>query len=238
MKKKIIDTLKRCYRAFQKRTDPERYSIAQFMEQISREVTAGDIVLDAGAGVLPYKDYFSHAQYEATDFSEKAGGGYDFICTLDAVPRGDAYYSVIVCTQVLEHVPYPQKVINEFYRILKPGGKLFLTVPQGWPVHQAPHHYYNFTQYGLELLFDNAGFKTKFIRSRGGIFWYLGKRIGYAPHYIWRQYKNSIAGTLFFPLYKIADFICKNIICITLFYFDRLDKKQHCTLGYACYCTK
>jgi len=44
---------------------------------------------------------------------------------------GRIHTNAIINTQVLEHVEYPQKVLDEFYRILAPGGKLFLTAPQG-----------------------------------------------------------------------------------------------------------
>jgi SAM-dependent methyltransferase len=87
----------------------------------------------------------------------------------------------------LEHVEYPQKVIKEFYRILKPKGKLFLTAPLAWRLHSEPYHFYNFTKYGLESLFKNAGFKVIFIKKRGGLFWFLEEIIKIIPPYIFFQ---------------------------------------------------
>jgi len=63
---------------------------------------------------------------------------HNFICSLDNIPKPNNSYGVIINTQVLEHVAEPQKVITEFYRILKPKGKLFLTAPQGWGIHGEP----------------------------------------------------------------------------------------------------
>jgi SAM-dependent methyltransferase len=124
------------------RTDAEEFGIVDFMKFASRNVKSSDIVLDAGAGSCPYKKYFVHAKYESTDFEnifdQSLKNKHDFICSLDKIPKPDNYYNIIINTQVLEHVKYPQKVINEFYRTLKPGGKLFLTAPQGWGVHGAP----------------------------------------------------------------------------------------------------
>lgn len=126
------------------RTNAEAFSITTFMECAARIVKPSDKILDAGAGSCRYKKYFSHAQYESTDKSTYFK--HDFICSLEKIPTHNSSYDVIVCTQVLEHVEYPQKVINEFYRILKQEGKLFLTAPQGWGIHEEPYHFFNFTQ--------------------------------------------------------------------------------------------
>ena len=111
------------------RLDTEKHSINQFIKFASGQVKKTDIILDAGAGAHPYKKYFSHAKYESTDF--KNDKKHTLICSLDKIPKKENSYSAIINTQVLEHVEFPQKVINEFYRILKPEGKLFLTAPQG-----------------------------------------------------------------------------------------------------------
>lgn len=41
----------------------------------------------------------------------------------------DNRYDLILCNHVLEHVPDDEKSLLELYRILKPGGKLLLTIP-------------------------------------------------------------------------------------------------------------
>lgn len=62
-------------------------------------------------------------------------------------------YDIILCTGLLEHVPDPQRLIDEFCRILKPGGKLILSVSAVFPFHECPEDFFHFTPYGLELLF-------------------------------------------------------------------------------------
>lgn len=220
----------------------------------AEDVKPSSRVLDAGAGSCPYKHYFSEAKYESTDFPDifkkSHRNRHDFICDLCDIPKPDNSYDVIICTQVLEHIEEPQKAINDFYRVLKPNGKLFLTAPQGWGLHGQPYHFFNFTIYGLKSLFQKAGFEIIFIKPRGGMFWYLGKRIKTLPSYIMNQYlfEKSENGTkefklkplafLLYPFHLIAIPFCCLLIPFLFFYLDKLDKKQDYTLGYSCYCVK
>lgn len=235
------------------RLDAESYSILKFIEYASDKVKKDENILDAGAGTCPYKKYFSHAKYESTDFEDifdkSASGKHDFTCMLDNIPKPKGSYDSILCTQVLEHVEEPEKVLKEFHRILKKDGKLFLTVPQGWGLHGEPYHYFNFTRYGLESLFRKSGFKVVFINERGGYFWYLGNRIRTLPTYIYYQYlfdvkKNPVqfkprfSALLLAPFYLISLPFCGFLFPLLFFYLDRLDKKKAYTLGYACYCIK
>ena len=59
---------------------------------------------------------------------------------------------MVLCTEVLEHLPEPQKAIDEMFRVLKPGGQLLLTTRFLFPIHDAPHDYFRYTKYGLRHL--------------------------------------------------------------------------------------
>src|SRR4051794_31184398 len=71
------------------------------------------------------------------------------ICTFDF---GDRSYDVIVISEVLEHVHSPHLAIGNIHRLLKQGGRLILTVPFIFPIHERPHDYFRYTRYGLEFL--------------------------------------------------------------------------------------
>lgn len=233
-------------------SDAERRTIARFIEFVAREVPAGARILDAGAGRRPYRRHFAHARYESTDVAECGSGGerHDFLCSLEAIPRPEGVYDAVVSTQVLEHVEDPQRVVDEFCRILRPGGLLFLTVPQGWGIHRAPHHYYNFTCYGLASLFHRAGLEIRFIRPRGGIFCYLGKRLRTLPRYVLKQHLAArdgagrprwgprLVAAALLPLYVPAQLLCRYPIPWLCHFLDPLDRRQAFTLGYACCCRK
>ena len=69
----------------------------------------------------------------------------------------------ILCTEVLEHIENPIAAINEFFRVLRPGGIVILTVPFAFPVHDEKD-YWRFSEQGLRLLFDNSGFIVEEIK--------------------------------------------------------------------------
>ncbi len=64
----------------------------------------------------------------------------------------------IISISVMEHLYNPANLVNESYRILKPGASMLLQIPFQWLVHDAPYDYCRFTRYGLQKLFNNAGF--------------------------------------------------------------------------------
>jgi ubiquinone/menaquinone biosynthesis C-methylase UbiE len=119
--------------------------------QQAATVPAGASVLDVGAGTCPYRARFAHCHYLTHDFKryegEKLGGGtsygdIDFASDITAIPAPDASFDVILCTEVLEHVPRPMEAVQEMTRLLKPSGRLWLTAPLGSGRHQLPFHYY------------------------------------------------------------------------------------------------
>lgn len=45
------------------------------------------------------------------------------------LPFRDGTFDVAICLQLLEHTPFPEKVIGEIARVLRSGGRLFLSAP-------------------------------------------------------------------------------------------------------------
>ena len=223
-----------------KARDPEKISIERFVRRASRLIPAGAVVLDAGAGDAPYRGYFRHVRYITADL---AATGYhevsrlDLICNLSALPLAGDTFDAVLCTQVLEHVPDPQQVLAELYRVLRPGGRLFLTVPQSWELHEAPYDYFRFTRYGLELMFQQAGFERFEIQPRGGYFYFLAERIrhlpGYLPGFVEGRGLWRVPGA-----HRLMTLLFHHLLPALLMAMDRFDTRKLETLGYACIAVK
>jgi ubiquinone/menaquinone biosynthesis C-methylase UbiE len=104
--------------------------------------------LDIGAQNGPYAVHFP----DRIALDIKRGVGVQIIGDAQALGIADASFEVILCTEVLEHLPEPQRAIDEMFRVLVPGGQLLLTTRFLFPIHDAPHDYFRFTKYGLRHL--------------------------------------------------------------------------------------
>lgn len=137
-----------------------RQYLDDFARDAGRSVPAGATVLDAGAGTCLYKRHFSHTVYESADFCQldKAYGEITYVCDLANIPVEDERYDLVFCSQVLEHIPEPTLVLSELYRVLKPGGSLWLSAPLFYEEHDVPYDFYRYTQYGFKHLLGKAGF--------------------------------------------------------------------------------
>jgi 2-polyprenyl-3-methyl-5-hydroxy-6-metoxy-1,4-benzoquinol methylase len=62
---------------------------------------------------------------------------------------------VIVCTETLEHVTDVNGTIRSIFRVLKPGGMLVLSVPDG-SVDEEDSHVHRFTAARLRELFSRT----------------------------------------------------------------------------------
>lgn len=122
----------------------------EWVKKIASEIPDNSKVLDVGAGTCRYKELFKHCKYFTQDFCKAEGiynskfkyGKIDYVSDITDIPVIDESFDAILCTEVLEHVPEPIKAIMEFSRILRKGGRLYITAPLGCGLHMMPYHYY------------------------------------------------------------------------------------------------
>ncbi len=132
------------------------------------------MVVDLGCGAKPFGDVIRTTadHYIGIDWSNSMHGLHaDIVANLNGpLPMHDEVADMVVSFEVLEHLPEPGIMLAESFRILKPGGRLVLSVPFQWWVHEAPWDYYRYTRYGLEYLLRKAGFTSITVEATSG-FW-------------------------------------------------------------------
>jgi len=163
-----------------RRLDPVQALIDEEIARSARRNQTVGIVLDAGAGEARCRHRFRAGGYIALDH----GGGdaaWDYTCLdvrgdLHRLPLRSESVDEILCMVVLEHTRNPRLVVEEFARLLKPGGMLRMVVPLLWEEHQVPNDFFRFTRYGLGLLFEELPFEIDRIEPIGGFFRVAARR--------------------------------------------------------------
>jgi SAM-dependent methyltransferase len=88
---------------------------------------------------------------------------------------GDAMFDFVRSNHSFEHIPNPEPVLAEIRRVLKPGGKLFIGVPniegamarlfgRYWWYMGLPVHTYSYSPRNLSLLLERCGFRVERVR--------------------------------------------------------------------------
>ena len=101
----------------------------------------------------------------------KEYGAIDYESDISSIPVPDNAFDVVLCTEVLEHTPEPIEAMREIARIVRPGGRLFITAPLGSGLHQLPYHYYGgFTPEWYKHFGAKFGLYVTEITPNGGFF--------------------------------------------------------------------
>ncbi|MCZ6836566.1 MAG: class I SAM-dependent methyltransferase [Planctomycetota bacterium] len=153
------------------------FLIHRITERIARSLTYQGRVVDLGCGNAPYKDIILEQadEYIGVDWENSAHDQSQvdvFADLTKEIPLESDWADTLVSFQVMEHLPEPEFFLRECMRILKPGGRLYITVPFMWRVHEAPHDYFRYTRHGLEYLLSKVQFEQIEITEYTG-FWQM-----------------------------------------------------------------
>lgn len=149
-------------------------------EALGRVAPAGSRVLEVGSGL----GYLVHAMRQAgldaqgIDVSTTAVqsacatfGQHFRASTVQDLGAEAGSFDVIVATELLEHLEYPQDFVDSAMRLLRPGGHLILTTPNkdlyprswAWHTDPAPVHLWWFSRTSLRRLAWQAGASVQFV---------------------------------------------------------------------------
>lgn len=176
-----------------------------FRKKTREFIKRTDRVLEFGAGTGANLLQLQVAERACYDVSEVARAtlshaGLTLYDNPQSIPR--AYWSVVICHHVLEHVAAPLEVLRLLYELMSQSGKLILTVPREG--HQRKlvtkerdpdHHLFCWNPTTLRNLVEEAGFSVVEIRFRTA-----AREDIFAPmaRYSWRLFAFAVwnAGVL------------------------------------------
>jgi len=84
-------------------------------------------------------------------------------------------FDSVVCIEVLEHCEYPQKTVDEIYRVLRKGGHVIISVPFICPIHADPFDFNRFTDWKLHSMLKE--FHIIMLKKQGYYFTVLADMI-------------------------------------------------------------
>lgn len=68
-------------------------------------------------------------------------GSAVYLCaSADRLPLADGSVDIVTSFETIEHVPNDLRLIEEFHRVLRPNGQLFVSTPNQWPLKDTPFH--------------------------------------------------------------------------------------------------
>ena len=132
------------YYRLQRRIVPGlKYSQTIYEETVREHARDGVRWLEAGCGHQIFPDWRAGEEHEVVNRAEMVVGvDLDFegmkkhrtiervvYSNLERLPFASASFDLVTCNMVVEHLADPTAVFKEFYRVLRPGGKVILHTP-------------------------------------------------------------------------------------------------------------
>jgi 2-polyprenyl-3-methyl-5-hydroxy-6-metoxy-1,4-benzoquinol methylase len=125
----------------------------------------GRKLLDIGCGEQPLRSTVEGMgfAYASADIQQNKPGTVDFVAAIDQpLPtplkeRGP--FDFIVCTEVMEHVADWEMAFANLRQLLAENGRVLITCPHFYPLHEQPHDFWRPTPYALQFFAARHGLK-------------------------------------------------------------------------------
>lgn len=134
-----------------------RRLVTDSVRQFARTLDPSGRHVELGAG------YYNHARFlpAVTTLNIDPERDPDVLGDLHDLPYRTGAFDGGVCVSVLEHVEDPYRVVAEWARVTRPGGRVFAWIPFFFGVHGYPVDVSRFTDHGATRLFERAGFAVE-----------------------------------------------------------------------------
>src|SRR4030042_3066499 len=123
------------------------YKKCEFVEPIYE---FGSLIVPGQASRSRLKEFFPNKTYVRTDL--RSGPGVDRILDLHNIDLPNESVGTVIMLDVLEHVEFCRRAMEEVCRVLKPTGTAIITSVMYFPVHDHPSDYWRFTPKGFKSL--------------------------------------------------------------------------------------
>lgn len=149
-----------------------RYFVDEFHFRHVPALPPGSRVLDLGGNKIRKRGQFDIERYDlrVVYANLSATKRPDVQAEAEHVPFEDSCFDAVLCSELLEHVPNPLTVLNEVYRVLRPGGVLLICVPFLSHIHSDPYDYGRYTYHYWRENLAKIGFNDIHIEKQG-LFW-------------------------------------------------------------------
>jgi SAM-dependent methyltransferase len=138
-----------------------RGRIRAFIERHADKL--GDDVLEVGSRMTRPGSWWivnrdlARGQWLGIDM--QPGHGVDLVADIHDLPADwGGRFSGVLCSEVLEHVARPWVALPKLRAVIRPGGWIVVTTLFAFPEHGFPDDFYRYSQSGLRLLLEDAGF--------------------------------------------------------------------------------
>ncbi len=146
---------------------PRLFSFVYFIAGVSVGKTAKEAIghLPKGAVILNIGSGIKKIREDVVNVDSHPYENVSVVADAHALPFKDNYADAVIAESLLEHMEDPIRAVNEFRRVLKQGGILYIITPFIMEYHSSPADYQRWTLSGLRKLLN--GFEEK----ESGVMW-------------------------------------------------------------------
>jgi SAM-dependent methyltransferase len=183
--------------------------------QAIEKYAGGGKALDVGCGGQPFRPALEArgCRYFGLDASPTQGVKVDFACAIDGPLDSEAVasgpYDFILCTEVLEHVADWPRAFENLAGLLAPGGRLLLTSPHFYFLHEEPYDFFRPTVHAFEYFARRHNLKVLEIERLGDAWDLLGTLLSAC------RFKaadgSALSRAMAWALWKLRDFCFRRI---------------------------